>query len=228
VALVADKDKVLDLETAGYSSLATKAPMREDAVFWLASMSKSFTGTALMMLVDEGRVSLDDAVEKYLPEFTEQEVEQEGIERHPPAHPITVREIMSHTSGLVLAGDKDLKRTQSLRENVAEVAKKPLRQEPGTKYEYDNSGINTGGRRRAPSVHVDRSDERPRHGPAGRALRYARRGAEGDVWLVPENRNRAAWQGPLMAADTRRARITRSRHTSHWAGVSASRPRRSC
>jgi CubicO group peptidase (beta-lactamase class C family) len=53
---------------------------------------------------------------------------------------------MCHTSGLILASDKSLKRTQSLRENVAEYAKHPLRQEPGTKYEYNNCGINTGGR----------------------------------------------------------------------------------
>ena len=69
VVLVANKERVLAIETAGYASLANKTPMRADAVFWIASMSKSLTGTALMMLVDEGKVSLDDPVEKYLPEF---------------------------------------------------------------------------------------------------------------------------------------------------------------
>ena len=63
VALVADKDGVLALDKAGYASLANKTPIREDAVFWIASMSKSLTGTALMMLVDQGQVSLDDPVE---------------------------------------------------------------------------------------------------------------------------------------------------------------------
>src|SRR5437879_2848242 len=53
VALVADKEKVLDVEAAGVSSLDTKAPMRTDALFWIASMTKSMTGTALMMLLDE-------------------------------------------------------------------------------------------------------------------------------------------------------------------------------
>ena len=146
VALVADKGGVLALEKAGYASLANRTPIREDAVFWIASMSKSLTATALMMLVDEGKVSLDDAVEKYLPEFKGQQVEAEGIEMHPPRHPITVREIMSHTSGLVLASEKTLKRTQVLKDDVLEYAKRPLRQEPGTKYEYNNCGINTGGR----------------------------------------------------------------------------------
>lgn len=146
VTLVADKDKVLDYEAAGYASLANKTPMRKDAVFWIASMSKSLTGTALMMLVDEGKVSLNDPVEKFLPEFKGQMVKDADGISHPPMHPITVREIMNHTSGLVLANEKTLKRTQSLKEDVTAIASFPLRREPGTKYEYNNCGIDTGGR----------------------------------------------------------------------------------
>lgn len=146
VALVASKDKVLDFAAAGYASLANKTPMRKDAVFWIASMSKSLTGTALMMLVDEGKVSLDDPVEKFLPEFKGQQVKAADGTLHPPKHPITVREVMCHTSGLVLANEKGLKMTQSLQENVKLFATYPLRQEPGTKYEYNNCGIDAGGR----------------------------------------------------------------------------------
>ncbi len=148
ITLVVNKDGVLDLGTAGYASLATKRPMREDAVFWIASMSKSLTATALMMLVDEGKVSLDDPVEKFLPEFKGQQIgaSDEQHPAHPPAHPITVREIMNHTSGMVLANEKTLKHTHVLKDDVAEYARWPLRQEPGTKSEYNNDGINTGGR----------------------------------------------------------------------------------
>lgn len=146
VVLVADKERVLDLEKAGYASLANKTPIRDDAMFWIASMSKSLTGAALMMLVDEGKVNLDDAVEKYLPEFKDQQVKGADGTLHPPQHPITVREVMNHTSGLVLANEKDLKHTQVLKDDVADIAHHPLRQEPGTKYEYNNCGINTGGR----------------------------------------------------------------------------------
>ena len=146
VALVADKDGVRALDKAGYGSLANKTPIREDAVFWIASMSKSLTGMALMMLVDEGKVSLDDPVEEYLREFKGQMVNQGDQPTHPPRHPITVREIMNHTSGLVLASEKTLKCTQVLKDDVREYAQRPLRQEPGTKYEYNNCGINTGGR----------------------------------------------------------------------------------
>jgi len=146
VTLVANKERVLDLEAAGYASLSNKTPMRKDAMFWIASMSKSLTGTALMMLVDEGKVRLDDPVEKFLPEFKGQQVKDADGVLHLPMHPITVREIMNHTSGLVLANEKSLKKTQSLKENVAAIAALPLRQEPGTKYEYNNCGIDTGGR----------------------------------------------------------------------------------
>src|SRR4051812_35263654 len=60
VALVADKDKVLDLEAVGVSNLSTKAPMKTNSQFWIASMTKSFTAAAFMMLVDEGKASLSD------------------------------------------------------------------------------------------------------------------------------------------------------------------------
>ncbi|RBP43824.1 CubicO group peptidase (beta-lactamase class C family) [Roseimicrobium gellanilyticum] len=147
VMLVADKDKVLALESAGYASLATKEPMKNDAVFWIASMTKSVTGVAVMMLVDEGKISLDDPVEKYLPEFKGQQVqEREGGPLHPPKHPITIREVMTHTSGLLTARDPRLKYVPTLEEKVKQSAQFPLIREPGTKFEYNNVGINAAGR----------------------------------------------------------------------------------
>ena len=148
VAFVGDKEKVLDLEAVGLASLAAKTPMQTNDVFWLASMTKSFTGTALMMLVDEGKVSIDDPVEKFLPEFKGQllAVGTDKSQWRAPRHPITIKEILSHTSGLILASDKSLKQTHNLKDDVAQYAAAPLRQEPGTKYEYNNCGINTAGR----------------------------------------------------------------------------------
>ncbi|MEP6669324.1 MAG: serine hydrolase domain-containing protein [Chthoniobacter sp.] len=146
VVLVANKERGLDLEAAGYSSLSAQTPMKADSLFWIASMSKSFTGTALMMLVDEGKLKLDDPVEKYLPEFKGQMVEEDSIERHPPRHPITVREVMDHTSGVVTPQDPAFKGKTTLQEIVEVIGKSPLHREPGTKYEYNNQGINTGGR----------------------------------------------------------------------------------
>ena len=66
VMLVASKDKVLGLDAVGWSDTAARKPMATDALFWIASQSKPMTAAAFMMLVDEGKVSLDDPVEKYL------------------------------------------------------------------------------------------------------------------------------------------------------------------
>ncbi|HEY2155206.1 MAG TPA: serine hydrolase domain-containing protein, partial [Isosphaeraceae bacterium] len=63
VVLVASPDRTLDLEAVGVSDVAAKTPMKPDDLFWIASMSKPMTASALMMLVDEGKVRLDDPVE---------------------------------------------------------------------------------------------------------------------------------------------------------------------
>jgi len=102
VALVANKDGVVYLKAVGYRDLVSKAPMTAGDLFWIASTSKPMTATALMMLVDEGKVNVDDPVEKYLPEFHGQMVSipAGGQTLVPASHPILVREILSHTSGL--------------------------------------------------------------------------------------------------------------------------------
>ena len=77
VTLVASKEKILSLEAVGYADIDAQKPMRNDNVFWIASMTKPITATALMMLVDEGKVNVDDPVEKYLPEFNGQMLQVE-------------------------------------------------------------------------------------------------------------------------------------------------------
>ena len=92
---------MLSLEAVGYADIAAKKPMRADALFWIASQSKPITAAALMMLVDEGKVRLDDPVEKYLPEFKGQmaAVEQDRDTRcsRSRSAPVTVRDICSAT-----------------------------------------------------------------------------------------------------------------------------------
>jgi CubicO group peptidase (beta-lactamase class C family) len=152
VMLVADKDRVLSLEAIGYADVANNRPMRTDALFWIASQSKPITATALMMLVDEGRLRLDDPVEKYLPEFKNQWLTVEQDDTHlllkKPHHPITVRNILSHTSGLPFASpmEQPTLDTLPLREAVRSYAMSPLQFEPDSKYQYANAGINTAGR----------------------------------------------------------------------------------
>ena len=82
VTLVASRDKVLSLEAVGYADVGAKTPMKTDNLFWIASMSKPMTAAALMMLVDEGKVKLDDPVEKYLPEFKGQWLIAEQDDSH--------------------------------------------------------------------------------------------------------------------------------------------------
>ena len=107
VTLVADKDRVLSQNAVGYADIAAGKPMTADAIFWIASQSKPITATALMMLVDEGKLDLDDPVEKHLPEFHHQWLAVEQDSNHlllkQPKRPITVRDILSHTSGLPFA-----------------------------------------------------------------------------------------------------------------------------
>jgi CubicO group peptidase (beta-lactamase class C family) len=152
VVLVADKDRVLALEAVGFADVAARKPMATDALFWIASQSKPITATALMMLVDEGKVKLDDPVARYLPEFrnlwlaAEQDQDHQLLRR--PARPITVRDVLSHTSGLPFksALEEPTLDLLPLRAAARSYAMTPLQYEPGTKYQYSNAGINTAGR----------------------------------------------------------------------------------
>jgi len=151
VTLVASKDKVLSLEAVGFADVAAGKPMRTDALFWIASESKPLTATALMMLVDEGKVALGDPVEKYLPEFSGQMVAVEQDSEHvllrKAARPITVRDILSHSSGLPFGSRIEPKIDRHpLSEAVVSYALTPLNSQPGTRYQYSNAGINTAGR----------------------------------------------------------------------------------
>jgi CubicO group peptidase (beta-lactamase class C family) len=152
VTLVADEEKVLSLDAVGFADVAAGKPMPADALFWIASQSKPITATALMMLVDEGKVNLDDPVEKYLPEFKGQwltaEQDQDHMLLKRPKHPPTVRNILSHTSGMAFASPMERPTLDGLplRDAVRSYAIMPLLFEPGSRYQYSNEGINTAGR----------------------------------------------------------------------------------
>ncbi len=152
VTLVASKEQTLDLSAVGYADVTNQKPMPKDALFWIASMSKPITGAALMILVDEGKVNVDDPVEKYLPEFKGQMVVAEKDDAHvllrKPAHPITVKNILSHTSGLAFKSPIEVPALDlyPLATRVRSYAAQPLLFEPDSKYLYSNEGINTAGR----------------------------------------------------------------------------------
>ena len=152
VMLVADGQKTLAIESVGWADIAAKKPMRPDSLFWIASQTKPITAAALMMLVDEGKVHVDDPVEKYLPEFRGQMVVVEKDDNHmllrKPTHPITVRNILTHTSGLPFqsALEGPTLDQYPLSARVRSYAMTPLQTEPDAKYQYSNAGINTAAR----------------------------------------------------------------------------------
>jgi CubicO group peptidase (beta-lactamase class C family) len=150
VTLVARHDRVLALAAVGVSDLATQRPMRKDDLFWIASMTKPMTAVAVMMLVDEGKLSVDDPVEKHLPEFHNPWLKVTGSERamtlKRPARPITVHDLLTHTSGTGIGDVPAPRPDASLAELVMACAQQPLHFEPGTRWEYANAGINTLGR----------------------------------------------------------------------------------
>jgi CubicO group peptidase (beta-lactamase class C family) len=151
VALVATKDKVLSLEAVGWADIDGRKVMKTDNTFWIASMSKAMTAAGLMILVDEGKVKLDDPVEKYLPEFAGQMLAEKGedgrYELKNPAQPITVRQILCHTSGMPFKStiEQPVLDIYTLRQRTISYAVTPLQTEPGSAYQYSNAGTNTAG-----------------------------------------------------------------------------------
>src|SRR5262249_32081000 len=94
IALVTRKGKVIREEAFGLSDVENKKPMTPTTLCWIASITKPVTVASAMKLVESGKLSLDDSVEKFLREFAEQK-DREG--RH---HEIKVRHLMTHTSGI--------------------------------------------------------------------------------------------------------------------------------
>ncbi len=150
--LVADNDRTLAHDAAGFADVAGRAPMAPDALFWIASMTKPVTAAALMILVDEGKVKLDDPVSTYLPEFADVCVLDESDKANPvrrrPARAMTVRDLLRHTSGMPFKSAAEAPTLDGLplKDAVASYARTPLHSDPGAKYLYANTGINTAGR----------------------------------------------------------------------------------
>ena len=140
VTLVATRDKVLHLEAAGRADIAAKTPMRTDSIFWIASMTKPITATAVLMLQEEGKLSVDDPVAKYLPEL--------GGLQTPAGETakLTLRHLLTHTSGMPEATADQYRDAKSLAEVIPFYAGKSLKFEPGSKWQYCQSGINSLGR----------------------------------------------------------------------------------
>jgi len=98
VMLVADKDRVLHLSAVGESDLASGRRMRTDDLFWIASMSKPMTAVCVAILADQGMLSFDDPVEKFLPEFHNLWVVGGEAGDQRADRPVTLRDLLTHTA----------------------------------------------------------------------------------------------------------------------------------
>jgi CubicO group peptidase (beta-lactamase class C family) len=140
VTVVVSKDRVVHLESSGLADVGSKRPMSPDALFWIASMTKPVTGVAVLMLQDEGKLSVADPVAKYLPGF--------AALKTPSGKPanLTITQILTHTSGLGEATPAAAQQAHTLADLVPIWLATPMQYEPGEKWKYTQSGINAAAR----------------------------------------------------------------------------------
>jgi CubicO group peptidase (beta-lactamase class C family) len=147
VLLIARNGRIAALYTAGFEDRRLQKPMREDAIFRIASMSKPIASVAAMILAEEGQLDIGAPVAQYLPEFKEVKV---GVEKVAPKRPMTVQDLLRHTSGLTygffgsspvdeLYKQSNFFASKSLRDMVAAIAALPLAHQPGEVWEYSVS-----------------------------------------------------------------------------------------
>jgi CubicO group peptidase (beta-lactamase class C family) len=160
VLLIARGDKVAYAQAVGFQDRAKQTPMKSDAIFRLASMTKPIVSVAAMMLVEEGKLDLLAPVSQYLPEFKDLKVGVQvadvvggkpALTLEPQRRPMTVQDLLRHTSGLVYGQNADdlvhkayldadvASRGETLADMVGKLAKLPLAHQPGRVWEYSHS-----------------------------------------------------------------------------------------
>src|SRR3954453_19322412 len=145
VALVANRERVLYRGAFGVADVATGRPLAADALFRIASMTKPVTSVALMQLVEQGRIGLDDPAEKFLPELKGLQVlasfdpASGAYTLRPPARPPTVKHFLTHTSGLAYAFTSAEWRVIKPRAGDSFPFGGPLLFDPGERWHYSTS-----------------------------------------------------------------------------------------
>jgi CubicO group peptidase (beta-lactamase class C family) len=145
VAMVADGDHVLYSGAFGNRDVANHAPMALDSIFRIASMTKPVTSVAVMMLVEKGAIALDDPIAKYLPAFADPQVfvtfepKDKSFTKRPAKSPITVRHLLTHTSGLGYSFSNPILAALIGADPNASATSFPLLHDPGTKWTYGES-----------------------------------------------------------------------------------------
>jgi CubicO group peptidase (beta-lactamase class C family) len=159
IVLVQQHGKPVYKEFFGVRDPDTSQPMTDDTIFRLHSMTKPITSFAAMMLIDEGKLKLDDPVSKYIPSFAKAKVGvekklengQKALEIVPPDRPVTIRDLLLHTSGITYGfyGDSLVRRAYGNAdiysgdfdnaEFADRIAQLPLEHQPGTMWDYGHS-----------------------------------------------------------------------------------------
>jgi CubicO group peptidase (beta-lactamase class C family) len=140
VTLVGADNGIVHLDAVGKADLAANRQMSSDDLFWIASMTKPVTGAAVMMMQDEGKLQVDDLVEKYIPDFAGLKT-AEGE----PAK-LTIRHLLTHTSGLAEMSGQGSRAVKTLAEAIPYYVNRPVAFKPGSKWVYCQSGINSAAR----------------------------------------------------------------------------------
>ena len=137
VTAVATRDSVLRVDAQGAAGPGSAEPMRTDSIFWIASMTKPITATAVMMLNEAGKLSIDDPVGKYIPQLAA----LHGKDGKPVT--VTLRQMLTHTSGMAEPTADEAAGAKTLGELMPAIASKTLLFEPGSEWRYCQAGINT-------------------------------------------------------------------------------------
>ena len=149
VALVLNKEKVIYKSASGFSRISTKESMAADKIFSIASMTKAVTTVAAMQLIEQGKIDLNDPVSKYLPAMGSIQVIEKfnpkdtSYSLRSPARPITIRDLLTHTSGSGYSfDDKTLALISQKKPAIAPSPHTgyPLIHDPGARWTY---GMNT-------------------------------------------------------------------------------------
>jgi CubicO group peptidase (beta-lactamase class C family) len=154
VVLIARGGKIGYLESFGVRDPATKDEMAEDSIFRIYSMTKPIVSTAIMQMVEEGRIQIADPLSAYIPAFAETKVgvaREGGLDLVAPSRPITIQDLLRHTSGLTyeFLGEHPVQKAyleakiastnQTNAEHVARLASLPLLNHPGVAWDYSRS-----------------------------------------------------------------------------------------
>jgi CubicO group peptidase (beta-lactamase class C family) len=156
VSLIAHDGGIVDVQVHGHGDLARTSAMRRDSIFRIYSMTKPITSVAVLQLMEQGKLGLDDPVARYLPEFSRLQIFAGGSADAPQLAPVknalTIRQLLTHTGGFATGGQgyeeptrllerARLHASPDLASFSRTLATLPLATEPGTRFKYDGTGI---------------------------------------------------------------------------------------